>query len=78
MKNGRKIINATEPAVLFYNEPGAIEFIEKKEGDIIITSEEKTEILKISDHPISNDDSLYGIITLRDAKIIEYTGGWKK
>lgn len=64
-------------AVLFYNEPGAIKFIEKKEGDVIITSGEKTEILKISDHPIPNNDSFYGTITLRDTKTIESTGGWK-
>ena len=64
-------------AVLFYNEPHAIKFIGKKEGDVIITSEEKTEILKISDHPIANNDSLYGLITLRDTKTIEFTGGWK-
>jgi len=63
--------------VLFYNEPGAIKFIGKKEGDIIITNEEKTEILKISDHPIPNEDSLYGTITLSETKTIEFYGGWK-
>ena len=63
--------------VLFYNEPGAIKFIGKKEGDLIITSEDKTEILKISDHPIPNEDSLYGTITLSETKTIEFYGGWK-
>jgi len=63
--------------VLFYNEPGAIKFIGKKEGDTIITNEEKTEILKISDHPIPNEDSLYGTITLSETKTIEFYGGWK-
>lgn len=64
--------------VLFYNEPGAIEFIGKREGDVIITNEEKTKILKISDHPIQFDEFFCGLINVCDSKTIKFHGGWKK
>ena len=63
--------------VLFYNEPGAIEFIGKREGDVIITNEEKTKILKISDHPIQFDEFFCGLINVCETKTIEFYGGWK-
>lgn len=63
--------------VLFYNEPGAIEFIGKREGDVIITNEEKTKILKISDHPIQFDEFFCGLINVCDSKTIKFYGGWK-